>query len=149
MIFRRRHPLDRFFQRFAGRSLLVHEGLDPHWLGRLLEQGGGGGHFRLNVRRQDGRHRPTPLEYFVHRHLLPRRLPLPCLVQVERDACLVRHLLRRGHLFAPEEMPQVAAELPTRHHLRLERVGQGITAHPGTLAPDDNELLPPQLDAPF
>jgi len=149
VIFRRCHPLDAFFATFAGRSLLVHRGLDPEWLRRLLEQGGGGAHFRLHVERQDGRHRPTPVETFVHRHLLPAGLPLPQLVWVGEDGCRVRHLLRRGHLFAAEELPQVFAELsgeddlPPRYHLALERQGRTVLVRPGPLHPDDNELLPP------
>ena len=146
MFFRRPSPLARFFTTYQDRSLLVHEGLDPQWLERLLRQGGGGAPFRIHVGRQDGRGRPTPVEHVVHREILPQGLPLPLLVKVGEDECWLRHLRRGEHLLAAEEVPLVAAEIIVRHHLRLERGERGCQAHGGTLAWEDNELLFPEVD---
>ncbi|GEM_PF-7057402 len=146
MLFRRRAPLERFFTTYRDRSLLVHQGLDPHWLERLLRQGGGAAPFRLHIGRQDGRHRPTPVECFVHREVLPHGLPLPLLVKVGEDECWLRHLRRDEYLLAAEEVPLAAAEMVVRHHLRLQRRGECCHPHPGTLAWEDNTLLFPEPD---
>ncbi|MGA7802086.1 MAG: hypothetical protein WCC36_14880, partial [Gammaproteobacteria bacterium] len=66
------------------RTLIVHEGLDLRWIEELLEQAGGGGHFRIDAR-QAPDDEPTPVEWLVHGHVLALQLPLPLFMQVRED----------------------------------------------------------------
>lgn len=123
-------PLDRFLTRFAGRTLIVHAGLSAGWVQALLEEGGGAGHFRFDTRRSPGEP-PTPVEWVVHRHLLPLGLPLPFLVKVETGRLLLRHLRRGDAPAHPSEIAWMLREMETRHHWRLVRQGDELAAHAG------------------
>lgn len=116
--------------RFAGRSLIVHDGLSAGWLEELLKEGGGAGHFRIDARRPPG-DPPTPIEWVVHRHLLPLGLPRPFLVKVDGARLLVRHLTRNGKPVHPSEIAWMLREIEARHHWRLLRDGEGLTAAAG------------------
>lgn len=118
-----------FAARFAGRTLLVHAGLSPGWLAELLKEGGGGAHFRIDVRpRTDGP--PTPVEWVVRRHILPLACPLPLLVKVGADCLYLRHLTRGGAAVHPSEIAWMLDELPQRAHWTL-RLGDEVRAEPG------------------
>lgn len=131
-------PLARFLARFAGRTLIVHAGLSPGWLEELLKEGGGAGHFRFDVRHPRAEP-PTPIEWVVHRQLLPLGLPLPFLVKVESGRLLLRHLRRRGAPLHPSEIAWILREIETRHHWHLVRQGEGLAPHAG-LVPEDNRV---------
>src|SRR5690554_4437179 len=47
--------IERFFERFGRRTVIVHRGFDPEWLEQLLKLPGGAGHFRVDARRAPGR----------------------------------------------------------------------------------------------
>lgn len=129
----------QFLDRFAGRTLLLHGGLPPDWLEALLRQPGGGGHFRLDVRRVDHRH-PTPVEWFVREHVLPLGLPLPLLVRVGEGHVHLRHLTRGDHLVHPGEIQRFLQELDTRHHMRLRVTADDFVPEAG-IPLSDNETL--------
>lgn len=128
----------RFLQRYAGRRLIVHRGFPAGWLAELMKQPGGAGYFRLDARRPPGR-RPTPVEWLVHRHLLPLELPLPLLVQVDGQTLYLRHLTRGGRPIHPAEILWLLDEIRDRHHARLRAAGGGFTVEPG-LDPQDNAV---------
>jgi hypothetical protein len=110
--------LDRFRERFTGRSLIVHRGFSGDWLEELLKQPGGGGHFRLDSRALPAA-RPTPIEWLVQAHVLPLHLPQPLFLKVREGDVLVRHLDRGGRPVHPSEIAWFLEELATRHHARL------------------------------
>jgi hypothetical protein len=110
--------LDRFRERFTGRSLIVHRGFPGDWLEQLLKQPGGGGHFRLDARTLPAA-RPTPVEWLVQVHVLPLDLPQPLFLKVREGDVLVRHLDRGGRAVHPSEIAWFLEELATRHHARL------------------------------
>ena len=118
--FRRDNPQDAFFERFTERTVLVHQGFPDQWLEQLLKQPGGGRHLRLDIRLQTGAD-PTPVEWFVHQHLLPLDLPLPLVAQVGRDEVLVRHLVQRSRPLHPAELNWLLNEIGYRYHYRLQR----------------------------
>lgn len=133
--------LQRFRDRFTGRTLILHGGFPADWLEELLRQPGGGGHFRLDIRALPAS-RPTPVEWLVQTHVLPLDLPLPMLMQVRERDVLVRHLHRRGNAVHPSEIAWFLEELDTRHHARLlfsDAPGR-IDAERG-LKIDENEAL--------
>lgn len=127
---------ERFFARYSGKCLIVHEGFEPDWLEELLKQPGGAGHFRIDARQAPGG-RPSPVEWLVHEHLLPLRLPLPLLVVVRGDTLYVRHLNRGGHAVHPSEILWMLDEIETRHHARLMPTTDGFAVSQG-LDPRDN-----------
>ncbi len=127
---RRGAPLAQFFERFAGRSIIVHRGFQGDWLARLLKLPGGGAYFRLDLRQAHGR--PSPLEQVVQEHVLPLQLPLPLVLRVEADQVLVRHLTRAdGRVLDPSEVGWILDEIPTRHHARLRRQDAGLRVESG------------------
>lgn len=106
---------ERFRERFAGRTVIVHAGLAPGWVEELLKEGGGAGHFRFDLRQTPGR-RPTPIEWLVHTQLRPLGLPVPFLFRVEDDGVRLRHLVRNGTPVHPSEIAWMLRELDTRYH---------------------------------
>jgi len=114
----------RFFDRYAGCSLIVHQGLPEGWLGKLVHEPGGGGHFRIDVRQpayRDGPpRRPAPVQWLVREHVLPLEMPLPLLVKVEqRDHLRLRHLRRHGGVCQPEEVAMIYDDIAARPHALL------------------------------
>lgn len=116
---------DRFMQRFTGRTIIVHDGLSIGWVGELHKEGGGGGHFRIDVRNPPGTP-PSPIEWVVHRWILPQHLPLPLLVKVEPEQLLIRHLTRNDKPVHPSEINWMLGEMPERVHLVLRPSGPGF-----------------------
>jgi len=133
--------LTQFRARFTGRSLIVHRGFPEEWLGELLKQPGGGGHFRLDSRQLPAS-QPTPVEWLVQNHVLPLDLPQPLLLCIREQDILARHLDRGGRAVHPSEIAWFLEELEDRHHARLRfgnlpgriEVLRGISAN-------DNEAL--------
>ncbi len=131
-------PLDAFFGRFANRTLILHDGLTLEWLTELLKVGGGGGHFRLNIRQPSGPH-PTPIEWVVHHDILPLQLPLPLVCAVGTDRIDIRHLRVRGRVCHPADIAWILDDMRTRgrRHATLQR--KDGTLHPSCDLPvDDN-----------
>lgn len=126
----------RFLARFAGRTIIVHEGLSVGWISELHKEAGGGAHFRLDARRAPGR-KPTPIEWVVHRHILPHRLPLPLLVKVDGERLLIRHLCRNHAPVHPSEIYWMLGEFPGRAHLVLTAGGKGFACERGIPVSDN------------
>ncbi len=129
--------LDRFFNRYRGRTLLVHRGLALDWLEELLKLGGGAGHFRFDARKPlDTK---SPVSWVVHRHILPLDLPLPVLCDIGPDTVAVRHLLAKGRLGHPADIAWILDDMRGRRrvHATLARQPEGLAARPG-LPIDDN-----------
>lgn len=122
-------PLDpiqhqrRFFERFANRTLLVHDGFPTGWLEELLKQPGGGGHFRIDTRIAPGTP-PNPVEWVVHGFAMPLSLPSPLLIRVDRDCLYLRHLQKNGACAHPSEILWMLDDIRERYHACL-RVGRG------------------------
>jgi len=138
----------RFFERYAGCSLIVHQGFREGWLGRLVHEPGGGGHFRIDVRQPvfNGQppRRPAPVQWLVREHILSLGLPLPVLVRVEgRDHLRVRHLRRHGGTCEPEEVAMIYADMEARPHLLLLPEDDGFAVEQGIDAEDN------QVDSPY
>ncbi|MDR3391418.1 MAG: hypothetical protein P4L77_06735 [Sulfuriferula sp.] len=121
---------ERFMARFAGKTIIVHDGLSIGWVSELVKEAGGGAHFRIDARRQPGR-RPTPIEWVVHQQLLPHKLPMPFLVKVEDERLLVRHLMRNDMPVHPSEIYWMLTEFPDNHHLLLSVAGKGFIVKRG------------------
>lgn len=131
-------PLARFFSRYKDRTLIIHRGFPPNWLGELLKQPGGGGHFRIDVT-QIQNTTPTPVEWLIHQFILPLELPLPLLIQVVNDDTLfVRHLLRDNRTVHPSELILFLEEMNDRHHFCLSRDGASLQSRQG-IPLTDNE----------
>jgi hypothetical protein len=131
--------LDRFFARYAGRRLIVHEGFPAEWLEELMKQPGGAGYFRIDLRTPRS-NPPTPVEWVAHEQLRALELPLPLFVDVRDGELLVRHLTRGGEPVHPSEILWFIDEIDERHHARLRRVG-GVLEPRRVLAVEDNEPL--------
>lgn len=127
---------ERFLTRFAGKTIIVHDGLSIGWVSELMKEAGGGAHFRFDTRRAPGR-RPTPIEWVVHQHVLPHKLPLPLLVKVEGERMLVRHLVRNDMPVHPSEIYWMLGEFPGRCHLQLQASGKGFLAERGMSVADN------------
>jgi hypothetical protein len=133
--------LQRFRDRFTGRTLILHCGFPAAWLAELLKQPGGGGHFRLDIRLLPTL-RPTPIEWLVQTQLLPLDLPLPVLVRVRERDLLARHLQRHGSPVHPSEIGWFLEELDQRFHARFVFSDTpGMMHLERGLAMDDNEAL--------
>lgn len=137
-----------FFDRYANRSLIVHAGFPPGWLGKLCHEPGGAGHFRIDVRQRPFREdlplrRLHPVQWLVRDHILPLELPLPVLVRVEaRDHLKVRHLRRHGGLCDPAEVGMIHADMVDRPHALLIPDDGGFAVdHP--LGWEDNRVETP------
>lgn len=122
-------PLDpiqhqrRFFERFANRTLMIHEGFPTGWFEELLKQPGGGGHFRIDTRIAPGSP-PTPVEWVVHGFVLPLDLPKPLLMRIDRDCLYLRHLQKNGYCAHPSELLWMLDDIRERYHACLH-VGRG------------------------
>lgn len=126
----------RFLQRFAGKTIIVHDGLSIGWVGELNKEAGGGAHFRIDVRNAPGR-KPTPIEWVVHHHIVPQKLPLPLLVKVDDERLLIRHLTRNHAPVHPSEIYWMLGEFPERAHLVLSVGGKGFAALRGIPVSDN------------
>ena len=138
----------RFFDRYAGCSLIVHQGFPEGWLGKLVHEPGGGGHFRIDVRqpayRGDPPRRPAPVQWLVREHILPLGLPLPVLVKVEeRDHLRVRHLRRHGGVCQPEEVAMIYEDIAARPHALLLPEDDGFAVDWGINLEDN------RVDTPY
>ena len=125
---RRRSPaaqLAAFFARYRGRSLIVHAGLPVAWLEELLQQGGGGAHFRLDTRRLPRDTRASPVEFFVREYLLPLELPLPIVAKVDADRVSVRHLQRYGGLCHPSDIAWILDDMKDRGRMHACCIRKG------------------------
>lgn len=127
---------ERFLTRFAGKTIIVHDGLSIGWVSELMKEAGGGAHFRIDARRAPGR-RPTPIEWVVHQYLLPHKLPLPVLVKVDGRRLLVRHLVRNEMPVHPSEIYWMLGEFPGRCHLQLQASGKGFLPERGMSVADN------------
>lgn len=127
---------ERFLTRFVDKTIIVHDGLSIGWVSELVKEAGGGAHFRIDARRAPGR-RPTPIEWVVHRHLLPHKLPLPLLVKVESEHLLVRHLVRNDMPVHPSEIYWMLTEFPHTYHLKLTAAGKGFVLARGMSASEN------------
>ena len=133
--------MERFRARYTGRSLIVHEGFSGDWLEELLKQPGGGGHFRIDSRRLPAGRQATPVEWLVQTHVLPLALPQPLFLDVREDAVLARHLMRGERAVHPSEIAWFLEELDSRHHARLEFVGNEHMRVEVGIPVEDNEAL--------
>ncbi len=129
--------LDRFFTRYQGRTLIVHQGLTLDWLEELLKLGGGGGHFRIDARQ--GLDRRSPVSWIAHRFILPLPLPLPVLCDVGPAIITIRHLQSAGRLCHPADIGWILNDMRTRDrvHATLSRRSHELCAQMG-LALSDN-----------
>lgn len=130
--------LARFFDRFRRQVIIVHRGFAAEWLEALFKLPGGAGYFRFDVRQAPG-WRPTPIEWVVHRHVMPLELPVPLLMKVGREELLLRHLTRDGKVLDPSEIGWMLDEIETRHHARLVRSGDAFEVERG-LPVGDNDI---------
>lgn len=128
----------QFLERFSGRTIIVHRGFPEQFLRELLEQAGGGGHFRVDVRIPESTP-PTPIEWVVHRFVLPLSLPLPLLIRVDADALYLRHLMHDNIVGHPSEILWMLDTIRERHHARLDRQ-QGRYAVSMGMAVQDNDV---------
>ena len=129
-----------FFQRFAGKSLIVHEGLGADWLDELLKTGGGGSHFRIDLRHY-GDTDVSPVGWLVQ-HLRPIALPRPLLVLAGHDAILlIRHLRQGKYTCHPGELPWFIDDIQERgrYHARIQWTTAGPLIEHG-LSVDDNHV---------
>jgi len=137
-----------FFDRYAGRTLIIHQGLPEGWLGKLVHEPGGGGHFRIDVRqpafRADVPMRELyPVQYVVREHLLPLKLPLPLLVKVEdRDHLRARHLRRHGGVCDPAEVAMILDDMTQRPNALLVPDNGGFAVD-WVLETEDNRVETP------
>ncbi len=129
--------LERFFARFAGRTLIIHKGLTIDWLEELLKLGGAAGHFRIDAR--EAADRKSPVLWITHRFILPLELPLPLLCDIGEEHIAIRHLQSRGRLGHPADIAWILDDMRTksrRHALLVKTGGQLIARH--ELPADDN-----------
>ncbi len=133
--------LGPFFDRFSGRTVIVHCGLDVRWLTELLATGGGGRHLRFDLRHAQSRP-VSPLEHVIQRLILPLALPLPLILRIDPDAILVRHLLRSGTICDPSETAWILDEIGTRFHAALRRDANGMRLE-RSLPPEENSFSLP------
>ncbi|HET9113724.1 MAG TPA: hypothetical protein VFN66_07625 [Burkholderiales bacterium] len=127
---------ERFLERFAGRTIIVHHGVTIGWVGELMKEAGGGAHFRVDARKLPAQ-RPTPIEWVVHRHVLPHRLPMPLLIKIDGRDLLIRHLVRNEMPVHPSEIYWMLGEFPDRIHLKLTASGQGFMMSRGMPVSDN------------
>lgn len=129
----------QFFERYQNRSLILHQGFPPNWLGELLKQPGGGGYFRIDMR-TFGTGNPTPVEWVICQYILPLELPMPLLIQVSNQQLFLRHLQRGDQSVHPGEILWLLEEISQRHHACLRRFGSKLIATTG-IPLTDNEPL--------
>ncbi|MHB0990586.1 MAG: hypothetical protein ACYC0M_04840 [Burkholderiales bacterium] len=127
---------ERFLDRFAGRTIIVHQGVTIGWVSELMKEAGGGAHFRVDARMPPAQ-RPTPIEWVVHRHVLPHRLPMPLLIKIDGRNLLIRHLVRNEMPVHPSEIYWMLGEFPDRIHIKLTASGQGFIMSRGIPVSDN------------
>ncbi|WP_297396032.1 hypothetical protein [Acidiferrobacter sp.] len=129
--------LDRFFARYQGRTLIVHQGLTLDWLEELLKLGGGGGHFRIDTRKPENR--DSPVLWLAHHFILPLNLPLPVLCDVGPATIAIRHLHCAGRLCHPADIAWILEDMRVRArvHAALSRDSHRLVTRLG-LAVGDN-----------
>jgi hypothetical protein len=137
----------RFFQRYSGRTLIVHAGLTIDWMEELLKVGGGGGHFRIDTRLPPTKP-PTAIEWIVHEHVLPLGLPLPLLMQVSPGLVRIRHLQQHGVVRHPADIAWILDDMGDasagggRVHATLRVDGSALRVERG-IPPEDNAVETP------
>lgn len=122
--------LERFFTRFARRSIIVHAGFPEGYFSELLKQPGGGGHFRVDIRIAPSSP-PSPMDWVVHRQVLPLDLPLPLFIKVDEDGMYLRHLVQGKGPGHPSELLWMMDCIRERYHFHLRREGGSLVAKPG------------------
>lgn len=129
--------LERFFARYAGRTLIIHKGLTMDWLEELLKLGGAAGHFRIDARQASDR--KSPVLWITHRFILPLELPLPLLCDIGKDSIAVRHLRSQGRLGHPADIGWILDDMrhKSRRHALLVKTGGRLIAR-RELPADDN-----------
>lgn len=140
---------EAFFARYAGCSLLVHAGFPEQWLGKLVHEPGGGGHFRIDTRQPAYSaprlpRRPLGVHWVIRSHILPLGLPLPLLVRANVDhSLLVRHLQRHGGICDPAEVGPLYEDMLARPHYCLRPAADGGFTAEAVLSPDENTMETP------
>lgn len=162
---RRSRAWTRFFERYRGRSLLLHDGLPDDWLNRLLRSPGGAGHLRVDLRHQGQAAGRLPgwaagpvtiLDWVVSAQVGPCALPRPILIAPrgpsgqaapgsELGRLYLRHLTRGDNAVAPEEVHELLAAIEARYHVRLIVEMTGRTRSEQGLPLDQNPLEFPDL----
>lgn len=128
----------KFLAQYRGRTLIVHQGLTLEWLRELLSVGGGGAHFRVDLRHTDAR-AGSPLAQVIHRHILPLQLPLPLLLDVHATGIGVRHLQRFGMMCLPTDIAWIVEDMRVRNRVHAYlRVVDGRLVRTVGIAVDDN-----------
>ncbi|MBU2754301.1 hypothetical protein HFU84_05740 [Acidithiobacillus sp. CV18-2] len=122
--------LDRFFTRFARRSIIVHAGFPEGYFAELLKQPGGGGHFRVDVRIAPS-NPPSPMDWVIHKQVLTLDLPLPLLIKVGEEELYIRHLVQGKTAGHPSEILWMMDCLGERYHARLRRSRGSLLAERG------------------
>ena len=114
------------------------------WLEELLQQGGGGAHFRLDTRTLPTDARASPVEFFVREYLLPLELPLPIVAKVDADRVAVRHLQRYGGLCHPSDIAWILDDMKdrARMHACCIRRGEAVAVVRG-IPVGDNAIETP------
>jgi hypothetical protein len=135
--FKKKQDFQQTLARFNKRAIIVHQGLPENWLPELFKQAGGGGIFRVDIRLQNN-HKPTPLEQFIHTHILPLNKALPCFVFIQDNHIFVRHLRRGDGLMHPSELTFLFNEITYRFHYQLDssdnfRVTTGLDLNANTI----------------
>jgi hypothetical protein len=129
---------EQFVNRFRGRTIIVHRGFPEQFFKELLEQPGGGGHFRVDTRIAESAPL-TPIEWVVHRCVLPLSLPLPLIIKVDAEALYLRHLLHGDTVGHPSEILWMLDSIRERYHARLDRQ-QGSYAVTMGMPVKDNDI---------
>lgn len=101
-----------------------------------MKEAGGGAHFRFDARELPAG-RATPIEWVIHRHVLPHRLPMPLLIKIDGRDLLIRHLLRNEMPAHPSEFYWMLGEFPDRRHLELTAAGTGFAMSRGMPVSDN------------
>lgn len=128
----------QFFGKFAGKTLIVHAGLGVAWIEELLKLGGGGGHFRIDVRRSESGPE-TPVEWLVRHAIVPQQLPLPVIIVVDANRLRVRHLRDGQHLCHPVSIAWILEDIRVRDRVHVELTYlKGVFHVARPLAVEDN-----------
>lgn len=138
------HYASAFFSRYTDRTLIVHAGLSIAWLEELLKVGGGGGHFRIDIRQMDARRgirQTNPIEWLIQTQILPLNLPLPLLIQVQARTLRLRHLTRKGVICYPGDVPWLLEDMATRVHVSLHWEGTEFRLEHGIPLEDNSVTL--------
>lgn len=134
---RDRKRLERFFTCYAGRTLIVHQGLGIDWLEELLRSAGAAAHFRIDTRPLPGPE--TPVSWVATHFIASLNLPLPVLCDVGSETIQIRHLRSRTHLCHPAEIAFILDDMrrQKRRHVLLVNTHDSLITH-RELPLDDN-----------